>query len=52
MSYLELLAAVGDLALVVLLPVVVVMARILWIIKVNDIPHIMEKIAELRGPRA
>jgi hypothetical protein len=49
MNYLQLLAAVGDLVLIVLLPIVVIMARILWVIKVNDLPHIHEEIIKLGG---
>ena len=49
MSYLELLAAIGDLALIAILPAVVVMARILWVIKVNDLPHLHQEIIRLQG---
>ena len=49
MSYLQLLAAVGDLALIVLLPVMITVARILYGIKTNDLPHIREAIVDLGG---
>ena len=51
MTYLQLLAAVGDLALIVLLPAVIVMARILWTIKVNDLPHIHTELVKLSGKK-
>ncbi len=49
MTYLAMLSAVGDLALIVLLPVIVVMARILWDIKTNDLPHIHEELVRIAG---
>lgn len=51
MTYLQLLAAVGDVALIVLLPAVIVMARILWDIKTNDLPHIHEELVKLGRKR-
>ena len=51
MTYLQLLAALGDLALIVLLPAVIIMARILWGIKTNDLPHIHEELVKLGGKK-
>jgi len=51
MSYLQLLAAFGDLALIVLLPVIIIMAKILWAIKTNDLPHIHEELIRLGGKK-
>ena len=51
MSYLQILAAVGDLSLIVLLPAVIIMARILWDIKTNDLPHILIELVRLGGKK-
>jgi hypothetical protein len=46
-NYLDVLAAFGDLALIVILPVLVIMAKVLWGIKTNDLPHIQEELVRL-----
>ncbi len=51
MTYLQLLAAAGDVALIVLLPAVIVVARVLWDIKTNDLPHIHEELVRLGGKK-
>ena len=47
MNYLQALAALGNMALLILLPAVITMAVILWGIKTNDLHTIERRLARI-----